>query len=110
MLCESDLFVLASTQARDGDRDGIPVSIVEAMAAGLPVVSTLVPGVREAVPEGAGILVPPDEPGQLAAAIDSLLALPESVRRAIGETGRAVAREQFDLESCADRLVSAIGL
>ena len=66
-LADADLFVLSSRG------DNAPVSILEAMAAGLPVVSTRVGGIPELVTEGeTGLLVAPDDPAALAAAIDRL--------------------------------------
>ncbi|RMF35858.1 MAG: colanic acid biosynthesis glycosyltransferase WcaL, partial [Chloroflexi bacterium] len=56
---QSDLFVLPCVVAHDGDRDGMPQVLVEAMAAGLPVVSTPVTGIPELIADGErGLLVP----------------------------------------------------
>lgn len=63
----------------DGDRDGMPTVLVEAMARSLPVVSTDVVGIDELVDDGrTGLLVPPDEPAALAGALRRVLADPAS--------------------------------
>ncbi len=70
----SDLFVLPCRVDSDGNRDGLPVSIVEALACGLPVVSTAVTGIPEVIAHGEnGLLVPDNNPVILADAIESLI-------------------------------------
>jgi glycosyltransferase involved in cell wall biosynthesis len=80
----------------DGDRDGIPNVIAEAMACGVPVVATRVSGIPELVEDGVnGVLVRPDDPGALAAALARIGADPLFARR-LGEAGRATIAERFD--------------
>lgn len=67
LLSAADLLVLAS------DWEGLPMAVLEAMSAGLPVVATDVDGLREAVGPDAGLLVPPRDPGALATALSSML-------------------------------------
>jgi len=87
----ADLFVHPSHQ------EGFSNAILEAMAAGLPVVACDVGGNPEAVVEGeTGRLVPPRNPERLAAAIEDLLK-DEGKRRAMGEAGRRRAEERFSL-------------
>ena len=77
---------------------GCPVSVLEAMAAGLPVVASRVGGVPEQVVDGeTGILVDPGDPKPLAAALKRLTGDP-ALRRRLGAAGRARAEERFDLE------------
>ncbi|GAB2862219.1 glycosyltransferase family 4 protein [Streptomyces deserti] len=85
---DADAFVLAS------DKEGMPLVVLEAMAAGLPVVATDVPGTRELV-RGTGLLTAP-EPAALAAALDSVaadLALRARLARAGAEHARAYSWE-----------------
>jgi len=92
---EVDMFALACEVEADGDRDGIPNVVVEAMASGLPVVSTTVSGLPECVDHGVtGLLVPERQPRALADAIGLLLSRPE-MARALGRAGRAKVEREF---------------
>jgi glycosyltransferase involved in cell wall biosynthesis len=83
LLAGGDIFALAS------DWEGLPLSVIEAMAAGLPVVATRVGGVPEIVEHGkTGLLVPPQNQRALADALRTLAADP-SRRREMGAAGRA---------------------
>jgi glycosyltransferase involved in cell wall biosynthesis len=91
LLADADVFVLASRS------EGLPLSVIEAMAAGLPVVASDVGGLRELVRDGAtGTLVPPGDPAALADALRLLLADRE-LRRRLGTAGRERAKALFDL-------------
>lgn len=106
-----DLFVLSSHD------EGMPRAVLEAMAAGLPVVATDVGGTGEVVRHGrTGLLVPPRDPRPLAAAIIELLGDPERCRR-FGEAGRERVVCEFSLpamiwrmEQLYSRLLHARGI
>ena len=88
-----DLFVLPS------HTEGLPITILEAMAAGRPVVATTVGGIPELVRHGeTGMLVPPNDPRSLAEAMLGLLNEPGPAR-AMGEAGRARVATTFTVES-----------
>jgi colanic acid/amylovoran biosynthesis glycosyltransferase len=73
LLEAADVFVLPCRVAADGDRDGVPVAIMEAMATGLPVISCAVGGVGELVDDTVGWLVPPDDPPALRRALEEAM-------------------------------------
>jgi glycosyltransferase involved in cell wall biosynthesis len=99
-------FCLPCRVLDNGDRDGIPNVLVEAMACGVPVVTTPVSGIPELVRDGEnGLLVPPDDPEALAAAILRLRDDP-ALRRRLGEQGRATVRARFDGDRLAGELVA----
>jgi glycosyltransferase involved in cell wall biosynthesis len=90
LLSDADVFVLASRS------EGLPLSVIEAMAAGLPVVASDVGGVGELVREGeTGLLVPPGDPAALGDALRLLLA-DRGLRRRLGSGGRERAKAFFD--------------
>ena len=85
-----DVFVMPSVC-----RESFGVSAIEAQAAGVPVVASDFPGVREAVQDGVGgILVQPRDSGAIAEAVSRLLADPE-LRRSMGAAGNRYVRERF---------------
>jgi glycosyltransferase involved in cell wall biosynthesis len=90
-----DLYVHSS------HTEGMPNAVLEAMAAGLPVIATAVGGVPEAVVDGeSGVLVPPGEPSALAEAMLHLLQSPERSRR-MGAAGRKLVRRRFRADQMA---------
>jgi glycosyltransferase involved in cell wall biosynthesis len=92
----ADLFALASEVQDDGDRDGVPNVIVEAMAMEIPVVSTNVSGIPESVIHGEnGILVPEKDPSALSEGIAAVLNQPEMARQ-FGRAGRKKVEQEFD--------------
>jgi glycosyltransferase involved in cell wall biosynthesis len=104
MMSEAALFVLPSIIAADGQMEGIPVALMEAMASGRAVISTSIAGIPELVENGvSGVLVPPANARALADAIRNLLADPERARR-MGERGREKVRAEFTLSECVRRL------
>ena len=103
---QHDLFVLASVVAADGDRDGIPVVLMEAGAFGLPLISTEVSGIPELVRHGqTGWLVPPRHVAALADAI-SALALDPALRARLGRNARALVEDEFSSTRNAARMAS----
>jgi glycosyltransferase involved in cell wall biosynthesis len=100
----ADVFALACRVDGDGDRDGIPNVMVEAMAAGLPVVSTAVSGIPELVRDGEnGLLVPPEDPRALASALLKLAA-DAPLRDRLAAAGRGTVAERFDGDVLARRM------
>jgi len=105
LLDEGDLFVLNSRVAPGGDVEGLPVSLLEAMAAGLPVVATRHGGIPEAVRhEVTGLLVPERDGAALAAAL-ARLARDPAERVAFGAAGRAVVEMEYDAQRSVARLL-----
>lgn len=106
---QAEIFALAPRIAENGDRDGIPNVIAEAMAIGIPVISTNVSGIPELVrDEFTGILVPPNEPKALAFAIGRLMNDPGRAAR-LARSARALMEEEFDLWSTTTQLHSLLG-
>jgi glycosyltransferase involved in cell wall biosynthesis len=94
----ADGFVLSSRY------EGLPMVLLEAGACGLPAVATDVPGTREVIVDGeTGWLAPVGDPEQLGAAMNRLMQLPLSERRAIGEGAQRHVAEHFSLEAVLDR-------
>lgn len=97
LVAESDVFALACVVASDGDRDGIPVALAEAMALEVPVVSTELVGIGELVQPGSGLLAPPGDSEALADAIEDIAQADSEERRVMGTNARAVVATHFDL-------------
>lgn len=93
--------------APDGSRDTGPLVVKEAMAMGLPVVSTRFMGVKETVTEDTGLLSAPDDPASLAHSIRSLLAMPQASRTRMGEMGRQRVAQLFTQHTQAQALAAA---
>jgi glycosyltransferase involved in cell wall biosynthesis len=96
-----DVFTLPSY------REGLPRSILEAMAMGIPVIATDIRGCREAVAhEKTGLIVPPKDSEKLAEALSTLLSN-SALRKAYGRVGRQRAESEFDERLVFDRLQTA---
>jgi glycosyltransferase involved in cell wall biosynthesis len=97
ILAKSHIFVLPTTYG-----EGVSMSLIEAAAAGRPIVASDMPGCREVVDDGRnGFLVPPKNPNALADAIEQLLLDPK-LRARMGQAGREIALERF-----SDKLINA---
>jgi glycosyltransferase involved in cell wall biosynthesis len=97
-----DALILSSV-ARS---EGIPTVILEAMACGIPVISTEVGAVPEVLPADAGILIPPEQVEPMAEAMGRLAGDRERAE-AMGTRGRELVEERYRLEVCAGRHLSA---
>ncbi|MGZ5472406.1 MAG: glycosyltransferase [Thermoanaerobaculia bacterium] len=97
LMGEADIFVFPSIIAVDGQMDGIPPSLMEAMAAGKPVVASAISGIPELVThETNGLLVDAAYPQRIEAAIRRLIEDPE-LRERLGAAGRQTVRRSFDV-------------
>lgn len=109
---QADMFVLPCIVTEDGDRDGIPNVLLEAMAMELPVVSTDISGISELVTSNSnGILVPEKDALSLAQALEALIRQSE-LRTTLGAAGRLTVLEKFGLTrnvgAVKDWLVAAV--
>ena len=96
---EAHLFVHPSETAKDGNQEGVPNSLLEAMASGLPVVATRHGGIPEAVDHQVnGILVDERSPEQVAAALLEL-SRDDNLRAAFGALASEAVRRRFNLET-----------
>lgn len=96
ILAAADIFLMPSRS------EGLPVALLESMFAAKPSIASRVGGIPEVITDGAeGVLVPPGDPVQLAAAIGRLLTDPDS-RERLGRAARATAVSRFSLESMVD--------
>jgi colanic acid/amylovoran biosynthesis glycosyltransferase len=103
-LQEAAVFALPSVPTRGGKREGIPVVLMEAMASGLPVVTSRLSGIPELVEhEVSGYLVEPGDTAGIAAALAALAQDP-AWRTKLGEAGAARVRRDFDLRQNAATL------
>jgi glycosyltransferase involved in cell wall biosynthesis len=103
-LSDADLFLQHSVTAEDGDEEGLPVSIMEAMAASIPVVSTRHAGIPELVTDGlTGFLVEPGDSSDMADRGAELLT-DDALRSKMGDAGRRAVADKFS----ADRSISEL--
>lgn len=106
----SDIFVLASLVAKDGDRDGLPNVLMEAQSQGLACLSTNVSAVPELVEnEVTGLLVAPDNVSELSQALERLITKPE-LREQYGSAGEARVRQSFGHDQNLEQLAQKFGL
>jgi colanic acid/amylovoran biosynthesis glycosyltransferase len=101
ILRTAGVVVAPSVPSRDGRREGIPVALIEAMAAGRPVVASRLSGIPELVTDmQSGLLAPPGDAAALADALECLYREPDLCRR-LAEAGRKKVSVQFDLHQNA---------
>jgi len=100
----ADLFVLPSIVAHNGQMEGLPVALMEALASGVPTVSTELSGIPEIVIDGVtGLLALPGDPASLNRTMVAMLER-GSTTIALAEAGRALVTEQFDLRETISAL------
>jgi glycosyltransferase involved in cell wall biosynthesis len=104
----ASVFALPCRVLEDGDRDGIPNVLMEAMACGVPVVTTGVSGITELVRDGEnGLIVDPDRPNDLADALHRLIKDP-GLAQEIGKQGRETIARSFDASATAARMAALL--
>ena len=104
MLHGAAVFAAPCVVGRDGDADGLPTTLLEAMASGLPCISTDVTGIPEVIePEQTGLRVPQHDPPALAKALARLLDSPDD-RERLARAARARIERDFDVSQNAARL------
>jgi glycosyltransferase involved in cell wall biosynthesis len=107
-LAAADVLAAPSVPTRGGKREGIPVVLMEAMAAGLPVVASRLSGIPELVTDGvSGALVPPGDAVALADALATLAGDP-ALRARLGAAGRETVTREFDVDRNAATLADRI--
>ena len=105
LLHSSDVLLAPSVTGSDGDIEGMPVSIMEGMAAGLPVIATHHSGIPEVVSDGrSGFLVAEHDVDGLSRRLADLATDP-NLRARMGLAGAGIASEEFDIDMLTDRLV-----
>jgi glycosyltransferase involved in cell wall biosynthesis len=104
----ASVFALPCRVLEDGDRDGIPNVLMEAMACGVPVVTTGVSGITELVRDGEnGLIVEPDRPAELADALHRLLKDP-GLAQQLAAQGQVTVSERFDAAVTASRMAALL--
>ncbi|MCW3011111.1 MAG: glycosyl transferase, group 1 [Solirubrobacterales bacterium] len=104
----ADVFVLPSVVAANGDMEGLPVGLLEALAAGVPAVSTAQSGIPDLLREEATcLLATPGDPWSLAAALEHLLARPDLAERR-ATAGRRLIEREFDVRDAARTLLEHV--
>jgi colanic acid/amylovoran biosynthesis glycosyltransferase len=105
LLRDSDILLAPSVTGGDGNQEGIPVVLMEALAQGIPVIATRHSGIPELVRDGeAGFLVPERDPDALAEKLEYLIEHPERWS-GMGRKGRGHVEEHFNIDKLNDRLV-----
>jgi glycosyltransferase involved in cell wall biosynthesis len=98
---QADVLVLAMVPDKHW---GIPNVLIEAMAASVPVVCTMLPSIPELIEDGkTGFIIPAKDPAAIAVIVEKLC-LDEALRKRMGETGRKVVEEKFDVVKNSEKL------
>ncbi len=104
LMSQADVMLASSITSKDGDCEGIPVSLMEAMAQEIPVISTYHSGIGELVADGiSGYLVPEKEVVAITAKLEHLVMHPQ-LRRQMGQAGRKKVIEEYNIKLLCDRL------
>ncbi|NOY77816.1 MAG: colanic acid biosynthesis glycosyltransferase WcaL [Calditrichaeota bacterium] len=103
-LLQTDVFVLPCQVDKDGNMDGIPVALMEAMAMEIPVLSTRLSGIPELVKDGAGLLSDPDDEEALLKHLQTLISMKKEEREEMGKIGRRIIEEEFNIETETKKL------
>jgi colanic acid/amylovoran biosynthesis glycosyltransferase len=102
-----DVFALPSVPAESGDQDGLPVVLLEAMAAGCAIVASSLPGIDAALVDGhTGLLVPPGDSAALAAALSKLLRDGELRAKLGGAAAEAV--DDYSIQAVGDQYIDLL--
>ncbi len=105
LLKDADILLAPSITSRNGDQEGIPVTLMEGMAMGLPVVSTEHSGIPELIDNGvSGYIVPERDVDALAEKMRYLIEHPE-IWGEMGQAGRAYVEDHYNCDKLNDRLV-----
>jgi len=110
ILDDADIFILPCIITDRGDRDATPTAIIEAMAIGIPIISTTVAGIPEIVSKNAGILVPPRDSIALGKAIRTVYKMGDKERREMGRQGQQYVMTHCNIESEARKLIGLFKL
>jgi len=104
LILESNIMIAPSVTSAEGDQEGIPVILMEALATGLPVITTKHSGISELVQDGkSGFLVPERDVDSLVEKIKYLIEHPE-IWPGLGRAGRKYVEEHYDINKLNDRL------
>lgn len=103
VLSAADAFVMSSRT------EGLPMALLESMAASVPCVATAVGGIPELLRDGAGLVVPPDSPEQLAMAMQRLVNEP-TLRADLARTGLSRVQQHYSLDAVVTRYLGLLGL
>jgi glycosyltransferase involved in cell wall biosynthesis len=104
-----DVVVLPSIITQNDEREGIPVSLIDAMACGIPVISTMTGGIPELLCDNAGILVPERDAQSLVSSIMQLVNSQELINQ-LSKNGRLRILEEYSVDSVIKAILSKITL